>query len=278
MSPPPYFELFHPTDFSEPCLEAFYHALAMTVAGKSSLTVFHSGFPSEKYRAERWPRARATLAHWGLLPAGASRDDVAALGITIKKLQTAASDPVDGIFKQAQREECDLLIMATHARSGLARLVHREVATPAMRRLMRPALLFPSAGRRFVDLKTGKLGLSRVLVACAHDPAPEAALLQTARLIATCGQGGGVCREVHVGKTPPLCQRPSIAGWSWESELRQGDPAEAIVEAAQAWQADLIAMVTRGRDHLSDLVLGSTMDRVLAESKCPVLAVPTSSP
>jgi nucleotide-binding universal stress UspA family protein len=271
---PPYFEFFHATDFSEPCLEAFYHALAMTVAARGSLTVFHSGYPTEEYRKERWPRARATLARWGLLADGATSEAVAELGITIKKVQTNAVDPVASIQRHAEREESDLLLMATHARSGLARLFHKEVAAPAMRRSRRPALLFPSTGRRFIDLQSGELKLQRILIACDHDPVADPALLAVGRLIATVGSSGGVCREVHVGRTPPLCRRPHVPGWEWQSELLEGDPEDALVQLARAWDADLVAMVSRGRDHLADLVLGSTLDRVLAESPCPVLAVP----
>ena len=275
MSPaPPYLDFFHPTDFSEPCLMAFYHALAMTVACRGELTVFHSGYPSEPFRQERWPRVRPILTRWGMLAPGATREDVGALGITVKKRQTSGLDTVAGIAKQAVRDESDLLIMATHARSGLARLVHKEIAAPTLRRVQRPALLFPGECRGFLDLETGRPRLERVLIAVDHQPSAEPALRAVARLLATFGPSEGVCREVHVGSTPPLSARPEIPGWSWEQRTVQGHPDERLMAEAEEWKADLIALVSRGRDHLVDAFLGSTLDHVLSASACPVLAVP----
>jgi len=46
-----------------------------------------------------------------------------------------------------------------------------------------------------------------------------------------------------------------------------------IVEYAGKVQADLIVLGTRGRTNLRDLLLGSTAEKVLEESKCSILAV-----
>lgn len=275
MSYPPYADFFHPTDFSPACLSAFYHGLAMTMATRGALTIFHSGYPNEGYRQERWPRVRATLAHWGMLEPGAPREAVAELGVRIAKRQTSSSDPVAGIHKHAARLDSELLVLATHARVGLSRVLHKEVAAASMRALHRPGLFFPSTAKSLVDFDTGRLKLERVLVAVDHDPAPAAALRAAARLVATFAASGGVCREVHVGATPPLSERPEISGWTWEMKvLPAGDVDAEVIREATDWDADLIAMVSRGRDHLADLFLGSTLDRVLHGSPCPVLAVP----
>ena len=46
-----------------------------------------------------------------------------------------------------------------------------------------------------------------------------------------------------------------------------------IVEHAESVHADLIVLGTRGRASIRDLLLGSTAERALAESRCSVLAV-----
>jgi len=46
-----------------------------------------------------------------------------------------------------------------------------------------------------------------------------------------------------------------------------------IVEYASKVQADLIALGTRGRTNLRDILLGSTAEKALEESKCSILAV-----
>ena len=60
---------------------------------------------------------------------------------------------------------------------------------------------------------------------------------------------------------------------SAESKLVEGSPAPAII--AEARKDDLIVMGTHGRNSLAAFVLGSVTLRVLHESPCPVLAVPT---
>ena len=63
------------------------------------------------------------------------------------------------------------------------------------------------------------------------------------------------------------------AGVAAETKLVEGSPAPAIL--AEARPDDLIVMGTHGRNSLAAFVLGSVTMRVLHESPCPVLAVPT---
>ena len=57
------------------------------------------------------------------------------------------------------------------------------------------------------------------------------------------------------------------------STIVEGWPADRIVRAARASNADLIVMGTRGRAGFSRLVLGSVASRVISTSPCPVLTV-----
>jgi nucleotide-binding universal stress UspA family protein len=52
----------------------------------------------------------------------------------------------------------------------------------------------------------------------------------------------------------------------------EGLPASEILRAAR--RTDLIAMGTHGRTGVSRLFLGSVAERVVRESRCPVLTVP----
>lgn len=58
-----------------------------------------------------------------------------------------------------------------------------------------------------------------------------------------------------------------------ETILREGYPADAIVEEAGKLGADLIALGTHGRSGLGHLLLGSTAERVVARAPCPVLTL-----
>jgi nucleotide-binding universal stress UspA family protein len=53
-----------------------------------------------------------------------------------------------------------------------------------------------------------------------------------------------------------------------------GDPAEEILKQVPECQADLIVMGTQGLEGARRLMFGSTTEKVLRESRVPVLAVP----
>ncbi|MES4786478.1 MAG: universal stress protein, partial [Nitrospiraceae bacterium] len=55
--------------------------------------------------------------------------------------------------------------------------------------------------------------------------------------------------------------------------MREGTPADVILEAAQEQHADLIIMGTHGRRGVSRLLFGSVTEAVLRRSPSPVLTV-----
>ena len=57
------------------------------------------------------------------------------------------------------------------------------------------------------------------------------------------------------------------------TELIEGSIAEAIIGVATTRKSDLIVMGSRGLGKLAGLLLGSTSQKVVAHSPCPVLIV-----
>ncbi|WMC10878.1 universal stress protein [Oceanimonas pelagia] len=58
------------------------------------------------------------------------------------------------------------------------------------------------------------------------------------------------------------------------TELRLGHGADEILAGADAYGADLIVLGTQGRRGMEKWLLGSTAERVLRQSRIPVLTVP----
>ena len=56
--------------------------------------------------------------------------------------------------------------------------------------------------------------------------------------------------------------------------LRDGTPADIIVKLSNEMDIDLIVMGTNGRESLLDYIVGSTTQKVVEKSKCPVLVMP----
>ncbi len=76
------------------------------------------------------------------------------------------------------------------------------------------------------------------------------------------------------GITAPLKTLLEERGVEHEVLVLEGDPAEAIVEAANDEKCDLIVMGTRGLSNLQSIALGSVSHKVLQAAECMVLIVP----
>ncbi len=144
--------VFHPTDFSDASGTAFAHALAVAIARKTRLTIMNA---SKGFRGEDWsgfPGVSDTLKRWGLLDASSSRSDVfSKLSIKVKKIGVDASDPANAILDFLAQNPTDLVVMATHAREGLPRLLQRSVAEKVARVAGVRSLLVPSVLRILGD-------------------------------------------------------------------------------------------------------------------------------
>lgn len=69
--------------------------------------------------------------------------------------------------------------------------------------------------------------------------------------------------------------RKALAGKSIDVKtvIRQGDPAEKILETAQKMKVDLIVTGSHGRHGAKKFLLGSVSSKIVDYSKCPVLVV-----
>jgi nucleotide-binding universal stress UspA family protein len=69
--------------------------------------------------------------------------------------------------------------------------------------------------------------------------------------------------------------RKTLAGKSIDVKtvIRQGDPAEKILETAQKMKVDLIVTGSHGRHGAKKFLLGSVSSKLVDYSKCPVLVV-----
>ena len=71
-----------------------------------------------------------------------------------------------------------------------------------------------------------------------------------------------------------VCRRAAAKGApNISTDVLVGDPAEQILGCAEARQADLIALGSRGHGRLAGLLLGSVTQKVVALAHCAVLVV-----
>ena len=81
---------------------------------------------------------------------------------------------------------------------------------------------------------------------------------------------------IHIGKDndPQKFTHPERPGWAWNTIVAKGDPVEWILAAGADFDVDLIVMATERHTSLVDLIRGSTTERVVRGTRCPLLAIP----
>jgi nucleotide-binding universal stress UspA family protein len=116
--------ILHPSDFTRASLIAFAHALKIALQSHAELEIVHVephkiGSDKDVHWSE-FPGVRATLARWRILPVDAEIDEVAKLGLRVKKILNSERDPLAAMTQYCETHPPDLLVLATHQEKGLS--------------------------------------------------------------------------------------------------------------------------------------------------------------
>ena len=268
--------ILHPSDFSQASEVAFAHALKLALLARAELRLMHVAADVDDRHWSDSPGVRATLEHWGLLPAGSPREAVEQLGLDIGKILCPRADPVGTLLHYLDAHPADLVVLATHQRAGLVRWLHRAVAEPVARYAGAITLFLSQDVAGCIALDNGTVTLRRILIPMAQVPRPHAAVEVAAGLARTLGCPEVAFTLVHVGAPGemPAVHEPRHAGWTWDRVVRRGDVVEQILDVSTAGAADLMVLTPQGHQGFLDALRGSTSERLLRGARCPVLAVP----
>jgi len=204
----------------------------------------------------------------------------------------------DKILDFAAQNDVDLIIMASHGRSGISRWWMGSVAEKVISESTTQVLLVPSIRRRKTEA-VWMLSFPKILAPLDGSDIGQAALPYVETLAARTGASVSLIQVV----SPPGTMEASILGGSdWRKfvkamndaadnylggiaerltdrgikatyEVVTGDPADRIVEYAKDNEVSLIAMSTHGRTGLRRWVLGSVTDKVLHAARMPMWLV-----
>jgi nucleotide-binding universal stress UspA family protein len=205
----------------------------------------------------------------------------------------------DKILDFTTENEIDLIIMATHGRSGITRWWMGSVAEKVISEATAPVLLIRSKRPRKTGA-TSKLNfLHKILAPLDGSDIGEAALPYAETLAIN---SGALISLLQVVSPPGTVEASLLGGPDWRKFVKAmqnageeylkniaerlsakgikstydvvtGDPADKIVEYADDNSVSLIAMSTHGRTGLTRWVLGSIADKVLHGARIPVLLV-----
>lgn len=267
--------IFHPSDFSEGSHVAFLHALKLTLAARCRLRMLHVSHHDHADWHD-FPGVRETLVRWNLIPRESSRGDVAHLGIDVKKVITEGADPVRSCVEFLEKHPADLMVLAFHADPGARGWLRRHVGEPLVKHTGLMTLLIPHGMAGFVSPSDGTVSLRQVLIPIAPKPRHHRALEAARRLIESLGVAPGRITLLHVGDPgdTPAVSRPEMPGWTCELVRKDGDPVQQILQTAHDLKADLMVMTTDGPDRFLDGLRGTTSERVLHHTPCPILNIP----
>jgi nucleotide-binding universal stress UspA family protein len=207
-------------------------------------------------------------------------------------------NPANEIARLAADKQVDIAIAASHGRSGLKRLILGSVTERLMRTLPCPLWVVRSPEPGFVTDASQAIQIKKILVGCDFSPDSSLAFEYGLSLAQE------FQAELHLAHVvePPLYEdlvKPSESGESFGRQLRKtmqeklgamvpeeaqtwcnpvtallaGQPHEELAKYAVVNGMDLIVLGVRGHSLVETLFVGSTTDRVLRNSPCPVLSV-----
>lgn len=272
-------KVFYPSDFTGGDEAAFEHALRIALAARGELALLHVDSREVDFDWSLFPSVRSPLERWGVIPKGAHHRDVEARGLAITKVHRRAPGVIAAIQEYVADQEPDLVVLATHQRSGVGRWLHHAMAEPIARSAHAPTLFVPRRIQGFVNPESGEVRLATILIPIDRRPHPQRAIDEAARLARTLGVRELHFILLHVGpeQNVPAVNLPSDPGWTSEVETWEGDPVDHILASAEANDADLIVMAKGGQQNILDALRGSTTERVMRGVKCPLLVVPVGA-
>lgn len=202
---------------------------------------------------------------------------------------TRVGAAAEEILRAAHEVHPDLIVLGTHGRTGLRRMLAGSVAETVLRRAPCPVLAL-----RFSSQPQQPTEKIRVILhpTDLSEQTPEA--LHVARSLAR--DHGARLVLIHVAPEDVVAEgiviepvdleacresleetRSALDGPDLEFPIAtlttQGDAAAEILRAAKATEADLIVMGSHGRSGLERFLMGSVAEAVLRRASCPTLII-----
>ena len=294
-----------PVDFSESSRAALKYAVGFARWYESEIIVFHAygipmpapllgAYPSP-FAVESVPSPQETHEQ---IASELTRflDSLQSPGLSIRP-EARACDPVRGILAEAASLPADLLVMGTHGRGGLDRLVLGSVAEKVLRKAQCPVLTVPPQGAD-APAEISVL-LERILCPVDFSDSSMKALTYAVSLAQ---ESDAQLLLMHVVEALPLwdaemANRFDISRYERElmedarARMRKAVPDQArtwcrpeelvstgkayreILRVARERDAHVIVMGVHGRNPLDLMLFGSTTHHVVRAATCPVLTL-----
>lgn len=273
-----YRRILVPLDGSEPAEAALSYAEALARASDGTIYLLRAAAPDDQAAADRYLMRLAA--------------DLAARGLAAETLPFGVR-PADAVVEAATQVQIDLVVMATHGRTGLARSLQGSVADAVLHRAPMPLLLVRLGHPAPVGWPR------RVLVPLDGSDLAEGALDHAVSLLgsdvelvlyqAVLPEAAGMVRQL--GEEPiwtglltdaegeaqayldSVAARQRTTGRRVRTVAEFGEPAAGITDYCHREQVDLIVLSSHGRAGLRRWLLGSVADDLLRLAPAPLLVL-----
>jgi nucleotide-binding universal stress UspA family protein len=268
-----------PVDFSDCSAAGLRYAAAVARCQNARLAVIYADhFSVPRYFTQSQVTQLAEQAKQWRAGAKTSLEEFIRTTVATELAETEAcvleDSPIAAILDTASSVHANLIVMGTHGRSGVNRLLFGSVAEGVLRVAKLPLLA----------VRTGlsQIAIPARRVLCAVNDSPEARrALDLATLVAGCF--GASVTVLHVRPPQRSGSIPDLYSWIPDAQrvrcpinevTREGNAPLVIVTAASESNYDLVVIGARHHRFLDLAVLGTTTERVVRHSPCPVMAVP----
>ena len=287
-------QILVPTDFSENAESAMDYAVALAKQCSATLHLLHTPVVPTYLLMDlsysQGPEAVTRILN----------DSQEALDAQAKKLSESGVEHFTAIREgtahevirdYAKEHEIDLVIMGTHGRSGVAKLMYGSVTERVVKTVHTPIIVVPP----------GAAPDPRTIVICYDFSAPAKRAAEVAAAIhevvrgplhlvhsyldvwgeytdrgAVVGEAAEKRREALRLGLQEMLERDAESLFPSDAEatevhLATGDPAQSILRVANDVGASLICAGTTGKSGIERLLIGSVARRLLHESEVPLL-------
>lgn len=211
---------------------------------------------------------------------------------------TEHGEPAETIIAVAERESCDLIAMATHRSSTIARWVAGSVTDDVLKQTKLPVLAINPESGGAVGTDAGKI--TSVIVPLDGSELAEQSVPVATEIAKACGAEMLFLQAVHLpsyavsgpgaenygsdfgvgGKRDlvreylhSFVRKAEEAGLKARSHAALGNAAARIVEDSKEIPGSLIVISSHGRSGFKRMVLGSVADELVRDSHHPVLVL-----
>lgn len=280
------FTILVPLDGSTDALGALPYAVALSGAGATIelLTVIHDA--SEQATAE----AQLQSASQGLNNTN----------VTVRT-RTLTGEPAAEIVEAAANGGASMIVMASHGRGALGRLLHGAVADNVARQASVPVMVI----RKELE-GPGPVGIMRLVLPVDGSPLAEESLPFAITLAQRLGAPILLVRSVNVAEMMPpavgmgeaipfeiyddverqmrqeaeqylqnLAAKLRAEGLNVSAQVLFGPPASAISEVTHA--GDVVILVSHERSGITRWLMGSVAEQLVRIDEAPVILIPGSA-